>query len=175
MPELWDERFTPADAEIIKRKARRLVGHYGYRTSDAEDIEQDLAMHVFQQTYRHRPDRGSREQFVSTIAKNKLLNMIEHRTAQKRDNRRDVRADDTDERALLNKSGSPERIDLSLDLRDALARMPPELREIALRLPDETAAEIARALNLTRAKVRTRIQQIRRFLEDAGFGSNSEI
>ena len=175
MPELWDERFAPADAEIIKHKARKLVGHYGYRTSDVEDIQQDLALHVFSRTYHHRPDLGSRETFVSTVVKNKILNLIEHRTALKRDHRRDVPADEVGEGVMLDGSSSPERIDLYIDLRSAIAGMPPELREIALRWANETEKEIADAMNLTRAKVRTRFQRIRRFLENAGFGSNSEI
>lgn len=87
---LWNERYQPSDAEIIKKKARKMVGHYGYRTCDVVDLEQELALHMVQQMRLYRPGRGTRAQFVNRIAKNKLLNIIERRTAQKRDDRRNV-------------------------------------------------------------------------------------
>ncbi|HEV7300621.1 MAG TPA: transposase [Tepidisphaeraceae bacterium] len=55
MGEQQDGRFTPSDAALIRHKARRLVGHHGYRSSDVEDLEQDLMLHVLRQS--HRPPR----------------------------------------------------------------------------------------------------------------------
>jgi len=124
MRELWDERFTSADAEIVKKKARRMVGRSGYRDCDIADIEQEVATQVVQQLHRHRPERGSREGFVGKVAKNTLLNLIDKRSAKKRDDRRNIEYDDGPEGTLIDGTTTPEQIDLELDLKggDVAAR-----------------------------------------------------
>jgi DNA-directed RNA polymerase specialized sigma24 family protein len=171
---LWDERFTPADAEIIKRKARKLAGHYGYRASDVEDIEQDLATHVFQQTHRHLPERGSREKFVSKVAKNKLLNLIEKRTAMKRGDGRNVSVDEAGERALLDGSISPDSLDVVIDVRAVIVALPDELRQVALLRQQHSQKELEGLLHLTRAQVRCRIQHLECIFREAGLAPDSE-
>jgi DNA-directed RNA polymerase specialized sigma24 family protein len=169
-----DARFTEADADIIKRKAKRMAGHYGYRTTDVEDIEQDLATHVFQQTHRHQPERGSREKFVSKVAKNKLLHLIEQRTAQKRDNRRDVRMDDVGEGVLLDGGNAPDRIDVGIDVREVIAQLPDDLRQVALLRQRYSEKELEGLLKLTRAQVRGRLQRLERIFREAGLAPDSD-
>lgn len=169
-----DPRYTPDDAEIIKRKAKRLVGHYGYRTADVEDLQQELALHVFPRTRLHQPERGSREGFIGTVASNKIRNVIEQRTAQKRDQRHDVRIDDVGEGAVIDGTIAQERIDQQIDVREALRRMPADLREIALLRAEHTEKELGKLLHLTRAQVRTRLGNLEKFLQDAGFDKKSE-
>lgn len=168
-----DPRFTEADAAIIKRKAKRLQGHYGYRVSDVEDIEQDLATHVFQQSYRYEPARGSREKFISAVAKHKILHLIEKRTAKKRDRRRDVSADDLGEAALLDGKNTTDQIDRVIDMRDAIACLPEELRQVALLRSEHSEREIEGLLGLTRGQVRGRLQRLEHILREAGFAPNS--
>lgn len=169
-----DPRYTEEDAEIIKRKARRLAGHYGYRISDVEDIEQDLATHVFQQTHRHEPERGSREKFISRVVKNKLLNLIEQRTAKKRDRRRDVSADDVGDGVLLDAAATPERIDVGIDVRTVIARLPEQLRQVAVLRQEHSEKEIEGLLGLTRAQVRGRLEHLERVFREAGLAPDSE-
>jgi hypothetical protein len=163
-----DPRYQPEDAEIIKKKAKRLVGHYGYRQDDVDDLEQELALHVFPRIHLHRPERGSREGFVGKMASNKLLNVIEQRTAQKRDRRYDTRIDDAGEDALNDGSTSQDRIDLQIDMRQVLARMPADLHKVALLRTQHSERELEGLLHLTRAEVRTRIAKVEKFLRDAG-------
>src|SRR5690606_8095170 len=108
------------------------AGHYGYRSSDVDDIEQELAMHAFQQTHRHDPNRGSRAKFIGKVATNRLINMVEARTAKKRDRRRDITIDGAPSDVLLDGHETPERLDLHLDVHAAIARMPADLQNIAL-------------------------------------------
>jgi hypothetical protein len=169
-----DPRFTEADADIIKRKAKRLVGHYGYRTSDVEDIEQDLAMHVFPRTRLHQPEKGSREGFIGTIATNKLRNVIELRTAQKRNRQHDVRIDDLGEGVVNDGTVSQEHLDRQIDVREALRRMPKDLQEIALLRMEHSEKDLEDLLHLTRAQVRVRLDKVEKFLQDAGLDPKSE-
>lgn len=170
-----DPRLTEKDAEIIRRKAKRLVGHYGYRSSDVQDIEQDLAMHVFQQTCRHHPERGSRYGFVVTVVKNKLLNLIQLKRAMKRNNACEVRAEEVGEAGQLDERGSPEQIDIQIDVRDLLQRMPEDLQQIArLRMAGHRESELEELLNLTRAQVRSRLHRIEKLFRDAHLDSENQ-
>jgi len=176
MRPLWDERYQPADAEVIKRKARRLAGHYGYRVSDIADIEQEVATQVVQQLHRHDPSRGSREGFVGKVAKNTLLNLIDKRSAKKRDDRRNIEYDDGPEGTLIDGTTTPEQIDLELDLKDVMQRMPPDLRQVLeLRMAGHSDAEMEDLLELTRARVRALIQRMEVFLREAGLDPQSGV
>lgn len=169
-----DPRFTQTDAEIIQRKVRRLVGHYGIRWNDVGDLEQELAMHVIQQSHHYRPEVGKREAFIETVTKNKILHLIECRTARKRDNRRDVPLETIGECCLLDGDASQERIDLQIDVRNAIVRMPDDLRQFALLRQQYAEREIEKILGLTRGQVRSRVQRLERFLFDAGLAPDSE-
>lgn len=162
-----DPRFTESDAEIIQRKAERLVGHYGYRPSDVEDIQQDLAMHVFPRTHLHRPERGSREAFVSQIVKNRILHLIEARTALKRDNRHNVSIDKAGEGTLLDGTNTAEQVDVVIDVREAIERLPEELKQVAILRQQYSESELEGLLGLTRGQVRSRIQRLQRIFRDA--------
>ncbi|MCC7408909.1 MAG: hypothetical protein IT442_12610 [Phycisphaeraceae bacterium] len=172
---LWDEKYQPTDAEIIKKKARKMIGHYGYRTCDVVDLEQELALHVVQQMQLYRPGRGTRAQFVSRIARNKLLNIIERRTAQKRDDRRNVAIEKVVPDVLPGDGTTPAGRDLGIDVQAVLERLPQELRQVAILLPEHKGQEIGRLLGLSRGQVRWRIQQIGQALSAAGLAPNSHV
>lgn len=169
MQPLWDERYQPADAEIVKRKARQISGPRGYRDCELADIEQELAMQVFQHVHRQRPDRGSRAGFVGKVAKNALLNLIERRSAKKRDDRRNIEYDDGPEGTLLDGETTPEHIDHELDLEEVKRRMPPDLRQVLeMRMAGHSDKELESQLGLSRGKVRTLIQRLEQFGKDEG-------
>ena len=168
-----DPRFTDADAEIIRRKAKRLAGHCGYRTSDVEDIEQDLAMHVFQQTHRHDPERGTREKFVSKIVKNKLLNIVESRNAKKRDVRRERMLDPDKEMPQLGLKGDEGSVDVKMDIAGAMAGLPEDLRDLALRLMTDQKAEAGRAANLSPQQMKTAVARIAKHFREMGLDMES--
>ncbi|MCC7409535.1 MAG: hypothetical protein IT442_15835 [Phycisphaeraceae bacterium] len=172
---LWNERYQPSDAEIIKKKARKMVGHYGYRTCDVVDLEQELALHVVQQMRQYRPGRGTRAQFVNRITKNKLLNIIERRTAQKRDGRRDVAIEKVVPDVLPGDGTTHGGGDLEIDVRAVLERLPQELRQVAILLQEHKGQEIGRLLGLSRGQVRWRIQLIGQALSAAGLAPNSQV
>jgi DNA-directed RNA polymerase specialized sigma24 family protein len=174
MRELWDQRFTPADAEIVKQKARKLAGHFGFRAGDVDDIQQEIALHVFPRTHQHDPSRGTRGGFVNSMADNRVINILEHRTAKRRDNRRDVRIGGGQDHLVMDDATTPDRIDSQIDVQDALRALTPELRQIAVRRISESEAEIASAMGLTRAAVRHRLELIRRHLKDWGLGPDSD-
>jgi hypothetical protein len=164
-----DPRFTNADAEIIKHKVRKLIGHYGFNASDEPDLEQELAMHVSMRMVKYDPARGARSTFVDRIVRNKIANILEHRMAKKRGGRtRPMALDDVPEGLLLDGYADPEAIDLGLDVRNALAGLSPELQRIATLLTTNTPSKAARALGLTRGQFRQLQEAIKTYLMGEG-------
>jgi hypothetical protein len=156
-----DPRFTPADAEIVKNKARGVLGRFGFRLSDREDLEQDLATHVFQKTALHDPNRGSKKAFVGAIAENKLLNLIQIRTAKKRDDRQNIEYAEGPARTLIDGAVNQGQIDLQIEMREMARSMPRDVREVyELMLLGYREAELQSQLHFSRQRVRTLIKKV---------------
>jgi DNA-directed RNA polymerase specialized sigma24 family protein len=156
--ELWDGRYLPADHEIVKRKASKFARS---NHVDADDIAQDLAAHIFQQSPRYDPNRGSREQFVTKVTTNKLLNIVEARNAKKRDDRRNLEYDDAPDRALIDGTMNESQVDLQVEMRAMAESLAPELRQIYdLMLQGYREADIQKHLHLGRQRVRTLMQKV---------------
>lgn len=166
MGEQQDGRFTPSDTALIRHKARRLVGHHGYRSSDVEDLEQDLSLQVLRQSHRYRPRRGSREAFMTTVIKNKVLNMTEYRTARKR-NGRDVVSLGPDV-ATPSVPAATARVGLSIDVSAVVDGLPEDLRQVAVLRPHHTLREVEARLGLNRDQLRGRLRRLADVFRRAG-------
>ncbi len=53
--------FEPYAEQVIKAKAKQLVGRYGFTESDREDIEQELRLRILRRLQDYDPERGSKE------------------------------------------------------------------------------------------------------------------
>lgn len=174
MSELWNQKYTPSDAAIIKWKVRKIIGKFPFLSRQQEDLQQETAMHMVRQMGRLDPARR-REAFVAKVAENKLLNIVERELAQKRDNRRDVSVDAVGEGALLDGSDSSSSVDVVIDVRAVLARLPDDLRQVALLRQHRSERELESLLGLTRAQVRGRLQHIERIFRAAGLAVYSNM
>jgi RNA polymerase sigma factor (sigma-70 family) len=140
--------------------------------SDAADIEQDLASHVWTHSAQYDASRGPRERFIRKIVKNQMLTLVEHRNARKRNDRRNV---------VLNEQldGAEERQeherDLRLDLAAALAAMPEEMRRVwDLRVEGNTEKDLEPILGKTRSEIRTLVKNMTKFLSERGLSPKSD-
>lgn len=156
-----DTRYTAADAAVVRWKALRMVGRFGYGRDDVDDLQQDVAMHVFQQTYRYRSERGPRERFVATVAKHHLLHLVGRRMAAKRGHGRTVQPEPWQDAWLRDRRVSPGQILMAIDVQLALARLPVDLRDVAtILLRGHRARDVERLLGLSRQQVRGRIRRL---------------
>jgi len=80
----WDDRYVVTSSSI-RVYARRLVGHYGWTLTDAEDIEQTLLEHVWSKSDAYDKTKGAWCTYLRTLCERKVVNMVEFRTAKKRD------------------------------------------------------------------------------------------
>lgn len=168
-----DSRFTSADAEIIRFKVKKLVGHYGFTASDETDLQQELAMHVSKRMEKHDPTRGARSTFVDRIVSNKIASIIAHRVAQKRDVRKERVLDTEDGIPQVGHKRNEKRMDLKLDVAEAVARLPEDLQGLARRLMLDQKAEVGRATNLTPQQMKTAVARIAQHFREMGFDPNS--
>lgn len=177
--------------QIITYKARQLVGRAGFSESDREDIEQELMLDLLQRLPRYNPERSQRNTFISHVVDHRIATIIEARKAGRRDYRlctcslndslddgeggcvERVETIDQDDPPLSIGAiarASSELGDLSLDLRDALENLPPELRDLCLRLTTDTVSELSRDRGIPRATIYEGIKKIRKIFEERGLG-----
>lgn len=172
---------------LIRYKTRRLIGQAGYTRSDQEDIEQDLSLHLRRQLPKHNARKGTLKTFINTVLDNKIRTMVSARLTSQYDFRQhdysvdemieantgDVvsRAEAIDAEEYLMATGRLNRrvleaVELRLDVRCAVSRLPADLRNLCARLHEQTIVDIAREDGVSRHKIdelRCRIGQV--FLE----------
>ncbi|MEZ4600614.1 MAG: sigma-70 family RNA polymerase sigma factor, partial [Syntrophotaleaceae bacterium] len=86
----FDKRYEGIDeyaVQIIKYKARQLVGRVGFTESDREDLEQEMLMDLLQRLPKYNADRAQRNTFIARVVEHKIATIIEARKAGLRDYR----------------------------------------------------------------------------------------
>lgn len=176
---------------LIHRKARQLARVPGFSPSDREDIAQELRLKLLMHSAGYDPQQGHRHAFVTALVERHAANLLRAKRAEKRDHR-SVRslsmqlADDAEEGPVeLTDAISPRHLDarlgrasreehelaeLAMDVSEAIAGLPPELREVAQRLKTDTLSQIARDLGVPRTTLSDRVRKLRRCFEQTGLG-----
>jgi RNA polymerase sigma factor (sigma-70 family) len=181
----------PFIVAVIARQSRKLIGRYGLTAADVHDIEQDLHLKVWSSL----PGLSTTvfAAAINQIVNHEIIDMIRKRERDCRDWRQvafsinDVMQDAEDQeeefsdvmdlaKAFNAGFGRPaswhERREMAMDLDDALATLPRELRDMAERLDacGGNLSEAARDLGVSRKKARillASLQQAMAWLRDA--------
>lgn len=179
------DRFTWG---IVKKKALQMVGRPGIRHQDRQDIEQHLLLRLVERAAAFDPDRGHSNVFVTTVVERTAASLVRDQGAEKRDPRRVCSLNATignddgqpteladtvsqwghDARHEQRSRSDQEQAELVNDVYEAIASLPPKLRELAEQLQTMTVADIARETGMARSTINDRISQLRRRFEDAG-------
>lgn len=181
----FDKRYEGIDeyaVQIIKYKARQLVGRVGFTESDREDLEQEMLMDLLQRLPKYNPDRAQRYTFIARVVEHKIATIIEARKAGLRDYRlcncslndrledeeggSVERMETIDQEDYLRRTGRQSRPaselrDLSLDVRNAIEKLQPDLRELCRRLDTDTVTEISRDTGIPRGTIYGFIKKLR--------------
>ena len=175
--------------QIIKFKAKQLVGRVGLTESDREDLEQEMILDLLQRLPKYNPDRAQRNTFIARVVEHKIATIIEARKAGLRDYR--LCNCSLNERLEDEEGGSVERMetidqedylrltgglsrsmaelrDLSIDVRQAIEKLPPELGALCWRLGIDTVTELSRDTEVPRGTIYESIKKLRAILEVAG-------
>jgi len=188
----YENRYQGIDdyaVQLIKYKARQLVGRVGFTESDREDLEQEMVLDLLRRLPKFDPKRAGRNTFIARIVEHKVATIIEAQKAGMRDYRlcscslndrledeegRSIeRMETIDQEDYLRRTGKLSRPmselrNLSIDLRSAVQALPPELRELCKRLQTESVTEISRDTGIPRGTIYESIKKLRAIFEDAG-------
>ena len=174
---------TKVDAYALnytRHKAIQLIQSHGFPPADLEDLQQQMLMDLFPRLQKHDPARSPRNAFITLVVNNKVASLIRQRNSPSREVlRREVSANqplDGDGRqvervdTLEAPTADPSRAAALLaDVQDAVAAMPPELRELwDLRVQDLSFTEISRRLKTPRPTLYDRWEKVIQHLRARG-------
>lgn len=175
---------------LIRRAARRLIGKFGFTAADRSELEQELALDVFRRLRSADQDLDEPNAFVTTVVKNSVMNLLEHRNAKKRrqppcrslnamirgpeGGKVELAETINEDRRLAHRScfdcGEQERQEMAHDVAEVLKRLPPDLREsVEALMRGEPLNQVADAAGIPRSTLRERLQRI---FKAAGFSNN---
>ncbi|MBI1900551.1 MAG: sigma-70 family RNA polymerase sigma factor [Planctomycetia bacterium] len=172
---------------IIRRKVKQLVGRAGFKQQDREDLEQELILRLLQALPSFNPKKAHRNAFVTTVIERAVASILRDKQAEKRDHRRvsslfvliDTPCGPTELASTISQAeydarrgrcprSLEEMAQLIRDVADLMARLPPDLRDLAEPLMTQSKSEIARELDTPRTTLNEWVRRIRRRFERAG-------
>lgn len=164
--------LDPTTHALIRTKSRQIAARCWLQTSDRDDVEQELAAHVWPRLGRHDPARAEREVFVRMLVARAAATVIRRRWERRRTDplvaaRQVGGADQIDPRAW---PGPQADVDRALDVAAVLAALPRRLRRAAALVAAGSVSSAARKLGLTRQVVYAHLAELRGYFEAAGFG-----
>lgn len=164
-----------ATRTTIHHKARQLIGRFGFTAGDLADLEQDLALDIWQRSQGFNPQRAQWQTFVSRCVDHRLADIIRSRCCRMRNYERRCVLDPSDEGSPAHAPHSAATRgwvhDLRLDLAAALAVLPERLRVLCQRLVTSSISEIAAEDGCTRWRVYRDLAEIRRAFSAAGLAA----
>ena len=163
---------------IIRRKVRQLIDRAGFPRQDAEDLEQELLLHLLKSFLRFRDSHAChRNAFITAVVERAAALLIRRRNAKKRssDNVQSLErlaaagdgAADCDP-SCVNAPNTAEARELAHDVKQVIDRLPPDLADLAERLKHQSLAAIARELDVPASTLQRRRDRLRQFFRRAG-------
>ena len=76
--------------DIIRYKARQLIGKYGFTRDDYDDLQQEMMLDLLRRLGKYDPSKAGLSTFVARIVDRKVSTLIRHQRQEKRDYRRQV-------------------------------------------------------------------------------------
>ena len=192
MPSTACTQDSGAHAEnLIRHKARQLVGTYGFTESDRDDLEQELRIDLLRRRGKYNPAKAKLSTFTDRVVAHCIATIIEARKAAKRDYREcdcslndPITFEDGDEGELGDtvacetylRRPSPasdaqlNRRDMAIDVTALIARLSHEQQRLCSLLQEHTVLEISAICQIPRGTLYDRIKEIRIIFEDAALG-----
>ncbi len=181
----YDDPFT---RNLVQKKAKQLVGKYGYTSVDRDDIEQNIYLRVLQSWPSYDEAEGHHHKFVTAVIERYVANIVRDRCAEKRydgatillsaplsvTDGESLRVSNTltnnsqDKRLGRRQRGETDLSQLRLDVLATIESLPDCMREIVELRKSKTITEIAAKKSVARTTVSGWFRKIRDHFEAAG-------
>ena len=164
----------------IDKKANELAGRDGFAADEADDIRQELKLHLLRRWARFDATKGKVTTFIQNVVDAKLCDMLRSQQRQQRDYQLTEPLSEAAEHGQLDGTrGQPdvsdhEQMELRLDCEEVLARLPPDLRRIAELLKEMSLSDAARELGIPKTTLWNRLAALRRHFAAAGYGHTDD-
>lgn len=172
MTEIPTDIFEYAE-KLARKKARRLVGHYGWVKADQEDIAHELLVDVLERWHNFDPALSEVKAFVGGVIQHRIATLIEAQMAGMRDYRKrgpslndvigvDENGDEFDRGDLLaNPFDDHAECQSEADVESLLAGLPDDLRRAGEMIRwGSSMSEAARAIGLPLSTLRDRLAAV---------------
>ena len=177
---------------LIRVKARQIVRRPGFSSSDTDDVEQDLFLHLLNQIQQFDPSRGSLNTFIARVVDSAVAMLVRERGRNKRApatgviQSLEVMVDQTDGppaplgatlsqddaqlRTGVDAKSHIDLFELADDIAHLMDALPPEQQAVCRARMDRNRKETERDLDLSRRNYDAAIEQIREHFAQGGFG-----
>jgi DNA-directed RNA polymerase specialized sigma24 family protein len=180
--------FEQWEIELVKKKARRLIGKYGFSETDRHDLEQELLLHMFVRRSVEKYSGGSfieQQDGLSRLLDNKLRKIKEYAMRDKRSVHLRKQALTEEFEETISGEPAPHIVSeedanslavfrepgLRDELIDAMRLLTPPQKIVCQKLMEGYGInEIAKMLGRVKTTVFRHIWAIREILEKQGFG-----
>lgn len=185
-----NEDFNDYAIQHIKHKVRQLIKRCRFNASDRDDLEQEIALHLFQHLREHDPERGTMKTFIVCVVQSKVRTMIRVRnkrsesiTSSPFSLNEEIPEEDgggvmqrmeaIDREDYLLGAGLLSRpvlemLEMRLDIDRIVSNLPPSLRDICEGLKTQTVTQISAATGASRQQVYDAIHKLRGIFDEAG-------
>jgi RNA polymerase sigma-70 factor (ECF subfamily) len=130
--------FLQLACRITRKRARLLIGLFGFTEHDIPDIQQELFLELYKRRENFDPAKSKESTFIARVVESRVIDLINHRRAECRDWRRC--RDSLNQTVTLPDIGVIEKIEtleseqnsdplLILDVTLILERLSPDLQE----------------------------------------------
>ena len=182
------EGINPIIISTVRKKARKLIKHKCFLSSDLEDLEQELMIDLLSKLIHYNSSKSSLQTFTQNIIENKASNMIRDISRKKRGSQMAICSlyepigvgDNKDEAYLLIDTISADssfyeysisdltrQLEFEFDVRQVINKLPDNLGKLCKLLQIMTVAEIAEETGTSRNTVYKALKMLRTIFADS--------
>jgi len=176
--------------QLIKFKARQLCRRSDFSRSDEDDLIQDLTACLLAKESLYDPARGKWSTFCDRVVRTAVAAILRDRRRLKRGGGQHIQSldqivgsgpdgphslseainsDDRARRVGQTAAAEQDSVELSIDVAEVVAALPPYLQDLCRRLTDGPEASVARDLGVSRRTIRNGKARILERFKQAGF------
>ena len=182
------EGINPIIISTVRKKARKLIKHKCFLSSDLEDLEQELMIDLLSKLIHYDSSKSSLQTFTQNIIENKASNLIRDISRKKRGSQMTICSlykpigvgDNKDEAYLLidtisadsrfyeySLSDLTRQLEFEFDVRQVINKLPDNLGKLCKLLQIMTVAEIAEETRTSRNTVYKALKMLRTIFADS--------